>query len=112
MTVALVLMALQIPPAAVSVNIIDDPAQTLDGPVITPACAVESIVIAFEAVVVPHKLVTVYVTVSMPLVTPVTELPATSACALLPLQVPPETVSVSTITEPIHTCEGPVITPA
>ena len=76
------------------------------------AIAVVSIVTAFDAVAVPHKFVTVYVIVSIPALSPVTELPATSPWPLLPLQVPPATVSVRTATEPIHTFDGPVITPA
>jgi hypothetical protein len=42
---------------------------------------------------------------------PVTTPPATIALVLLLLQVPPETVSVSVIDEPVHTLEGPVMIP-
>ena len=65
-TVALVLLALQIPPALLSVSVIDEPTHTADGPEMLSAIAVVSIVTAFDAVAVPHKFVTVYVIVSIP----------------------------------------------
>jgi hypothetical protein len=58
-TVALLLLALHAPPAAASVNVIDEPTQTVDGPVMLPAFGNELTVMVFVAVAVPHPLVTV-----------------------------------------------------
>jgi hypothetical protein len=63
---------------------------------------------------VPHTLVTVYLMVSMPGVTPVTNPPDTVAFELLALQVPPVVASVSMVKVPAHTLEAPTMgaTPA
>ena len=50
----------------------DEPTQTLERPVIMPAFTDEFTVIVLVAVAVPHKLVTVYMMVSIPAETPVT----------------------------------------
>jgi hypothetical protein len=111
-TVAVALLALHAPPATASVNVIEEPAHTVDKPVITPALGNAFIVTAFVAVAVPHPLVTAYIIVSMPGVTPVTTPPDTIAVALLALHVPPEAASVNVIDEPIHTPDAPAIVPA
>ena len=57
-TVAAALLLLQTPPTSVLVSMIIDPTQTPDGPEIVPAVARATIVIGFEAVVVPKLFVT------------------------------------------------------
>jgi hypothetical protein len=95
-----------------SVKGIVAPTQTLDAPVIGSAFGAALTVMVFVVDTVPHELVTLYMMVSIPPVTPVTMPPATVAEALLLLHVPPATASVRVIVEPMHTLEGPVILPA
>ena len=111
-TVACALLALQVPPFVLSVNIIEDPTHTLDGPVmLSTICSVSTLTI-FIAVSVPHKLVTAYIIVSIPAEIPVTTPPTTIARALLLVHVPPVVVSVNVMIEATHTLEGPCIIPA
>jgi hypothetical protein len=111
-TVALRLLLLHIPPVTVSVKVMNEPTQTLERPVILPAFTDEFTVIVLVAVAVPHKLVTVYMMVSIPAETPVTIPPATVALAFVLLHIPPVTVSVKVMSEPIHTLDEPFIMPA
>jgi hypothetical protein len=57
--VACALLALQAPPVATSVNVIDEPTHTPEGPVMLPAFGNALTVTVFVAVAVPHPLVTV-----------------------------------------------------
>jgi hypothetical protein len=70
-------------------------------------------VIVLVAEAVPHPLVNVYFTVSIPAVTPVTmpDVPIVAVLLLL-LQVPPVTLSVNVVAELTHKDELPVIVPA
>lgn len=90
-TEALLLVALQAPPAAGSVSTIEDPAHTLPGPLIVPAVRNAPIDIGLIALAVPQLLVTVYTTVSVPGVTAVTRPDAlpTVASVLVMLHIPP-----------------------
>ena len=58
-TTAVALLLLQPPPGERSVNVIDEPAHTLDGPAIIPAFEAESTVMDLVAVDVQVMLVTV-----------------------------------------------------
>ena len=111
-TVAEALLLLHAPPAGKAVRLIDEPVHTVDGPVIKPALTTVSIVMVFVAVDVQLMLVTVYIAVSTPAVTPVTTPPRTIACVLLILHAPPAAGSVNVIEAPTQTLEGPLITPA
>ena len=57
--VALALLKLQVPPGAASVNTIEEPTHTADGPVIAPSSGKGFTVIVFSAAMVPQPLVTV-----------------------------------------------------
>lgn len=63
---------------------------------------------------VPHGPVIVYITVSMPGVTPVTTPPVLEIDALpnIVVHVPPDTVEVKVIGLPKHTVAGPEMVPA
>ena len=112
-TVAFALLLLQVPPALASVNIIADPAHTLEPPVIVPATGSGFIVIVFVATAVPHEFVVLYFIVSVPAETPVTiPPPVTEALVLLALHTPPAVASVTGIVDPAHTDELPVTVPA
>jgi hypothetical protein len=107
------LLLLHTPLPVRSTKIIECPRHTLSAPVILPAFGNAFTVTVFVAVAVPHALVTMYLIVSAPAVTPVTKPPLeTVARALLLLQAPPVATSVNNIAVPTHTFEGPVILPA
>ena len=57
-TLAVTSLLVQLPPGAGSVNTIDEPTQTVDGPVMTPALGNGLMVITIVAVAVPQTLVT------------------------------------------------------
>ena len=106
------LVALQVPPDAVSLSVMDAGAQTKDAPEIIPASGSGLTVIIFVAVPIPQPFTTVYVTVSVPGAIPTTTPPDdTMACALLAVQVPPDTVSVNAIAAVRQTDEMPLIVP-
>lgn len=109
---ASVLLLLHVPPAMPSVNVIEEATHTLDRPVITPAFGEGFIVMVFVAVAVLQVLVTEYLIVSVPAVTPVTTPNTTVAEMLLLLHVPPAAPSVKRTDEPTHTLDAPVMTPA
>ena len=111
-TVAFALLLLQAPPGAASVNVIVLPVQTAVGPVMVPVTSAAPTVITALAVADPQLLVTTYVIVSVPGVTPVTTPPETVAEALLRFHTPPGVASVNVIVEPVQTADGPVIVPA
>jgi hypothetical protein len=104
-----------VPPlVAYAVSVTTSPAQTIVSGVATAVTAGlvnGATVTIFRATAVPQLLATVYKTVSVPGVTPVTIPPETVAKVSATDQVPPAGVSVSVITEPGHTTEGPAITP-
>jgi hypothetical protein len=77
-----------------------------------PADGAELTDIGQEAVAVPQPLVTEYLMVSSPAITPVTVPPVTEALVLEALHTPPVTASVSVITAPAQTPDGPEIVPA
>lgn len=61
----------------------------------------------------PHDVVTVYIIVSTPAVTPVTTPPLdTVALPNVVLQVPPDTVDDKVMVLPVHTVVGPDMVPA
>ena len=111
--VALALLLLHVPPPTLLVKVVVNPTHTADVPVIVPAFGRGLIVIVFVVDAVPHTLVTEYIIVSIPAVTPVTipVLPI-EAFALLILHVPPVVASVIAIVEPTQTADKPVIKPA
>ena len=71
-TVALAVVALQVPPVAASARVTVPPAHTFAGPVMAPASGNGLMVMGCVTVVVPQPLVTAYSMVSVPAVTPVT----------------------------------------
>jgi hypothetical protein len=88
--VALLLLLLQIPPATEDVSVIRPETQTLVGPLIVPALDNGFIVTTNVADADPQPLVTVYLMVSIPAVTPVATPP--DVMVALPntvLQTPP-----------------------
>ena len=103
----------QTPPLAISLKIVVAPGQTVVIPVIEPALGNGLTVINFDAIIVPHELVTVYLIVLAPAVTPVTTPePETVALVLLLLHTPPAAPSDRLMDKPTHTLDGPVIVPA
>ncbi len=58
-TVALALLLLQVPPVTLSVNVMDDPTHTPEGPDIIPSSGSGFTVMGFVAVAVPQPLITV-----------------------------------------------------
>jgi hypothetical protein len=110
-TVALAFALLHVPPETISDSVIDEPTQTLAGPVITLTPPDEFIVIVFAACAEQLRLETVYIIVSMPAESPVTVPPATDAEVLLLLQTPPVVPSVKLIEEPVQTNAGPDMLP-
>ena len=104
------LLLLHVPPGAVADNEIVKPAHTFDAPAIVPADGAWIIVIIFIALAAPHALVTVYLIVSRPAVTPVTSpVVDTVAFALLAVHTPPGVASARDIEAVLHTVDGPVI---
>jgi hypothetical protein len=95
-------------------NDADEPAHIDGAPLITPAVTVAFTVIDLEVVNVPQP-VTVYVIVAVPALTPVTT-PLASTMATLELSLvhepPAVAVVVNDTTEPTHTEDAPLITPA
>jgi hypothetical protein len=112
LTVARVLVVLHVPPDAVSASVVVRPRQTALTPVMVPANGKGLTVIMCIATLLPHELVTVYNTVSVPAVIPVTVPPSTEARVLVTLQLPPVTVGVMLIVDPAHTVPEPESVPA
>ena len=114
--VALADVLLQLPPGAASVSVIVEPRQTFTGPFIVPGLgSPDPIVMILVAVSEPQELVTIYLMVSVPGVTPVTTpevLIVALPFVLLHTPVPLAKVSDKAIVEPKHTCEPPKIVPA
>lgn len=112
-TLALVLLLLHVPPPILLMSVVVKPTHTADVPVIVSALGKAFIVTVFVADAVPHKLVTEYITVSIPAATPIT-IPVVpiDAFALLIHHVPPDAASVKVRVEPTHTVDNPVIVPA
>ena len=111
--VADALLMFQIPPEEVSVKVFVAPTHAKGDPIIVPAFGNGGlIVITFTAVAAPHTFVTVYMMISMPIVTPVTTPPDMVAVLPLLLHTPPGVISVKVMLEPTHTLEGPVMVPA
>ena len=107
-TVALLLVALQVPPVTLSVRVVLDPAQTDDAPVIAPALGSGLIVITFVVVALPQLLVTVYIMVSVPAIMPLTTPePDTNALPFVVLHDPPVAEGVSVIEAPTQTADSP-----
>jgi hypothetical protein len=114
-TVAIVvLLLLQTPPGATSVNVMFVPSHTVDAPIMVPATGTISTVIGEVVVAVPQELVTEYEMVVLPTNIPDTT-PAPLIVAidvLLLLQTPPGAPSVNVVVEPTHTLVAPTIVPA
>ena len=110
-TVAKPLVACQIPPVAVSVNVTVEPMNSLLSPIIHPAKGTEVTVTIFIAVTEPQVLATTYLIVSMPGAIPVTIPAVTEVLPLLLLHTPPTVRSFSVITDPAQTVVTPVIAP-
>ena len=111
-TVAEGKLLLQIPPLDVSDNVIGVLMHTFDGPVIVPAKGSGLIVTRFVAMAVPQLFVTVYLIVSIPVVTPVTTSPDKVTMVEELLHDPPEEVSTKVMEFPTQTELKPVIVPA
>ena len=111
-TVALLLLADHTPPTTASDSVIVSPSVTDDAPLIVPA--VNALTVTTDtALALPQLFVTVYDTVVVPPVTPVTlPEPSTTALPFEELQTPPETASERVIDDPAHTGTDPVIVPA
>jgi hypothetical protein len=81
-----------------------------EAPLIVPALAAAFIVSAFVAEAEPQLLVTVYFTVTVPAVEPVTTPRVVIVAEPVPLtidQVPPEVASVNVVDAPTHTLAAP-----
>ena len=114
-TVAIaVLLLLHVPPDVVSVNVKLLPEHKEDEPAINPAIGKGLTVMIFLLVTVPQTLLTVYLIVSTPAVTPVTTPvePTEAEAVFDDDHVPPEIVSVRVTVLPTHKTNGPVIVPA
>ena len=111
--VAWALLLLHTPPADPSLSVIAEPTHTLAGPLMLPALGNGVTVTGWVAVAVPQLEVMVYMIVSTPPLTPVTDpVPVTVAFALLLLHTPPAVASVRAMDEPAHTPDAPVMLPA
>src|SRR5215213_5611044 len=87
-------LLLHVPPVVAFVRVIVWPTHTADGPEIAPSPAV--IVIGLVAYPVPHRLVTAYDMMEVPIAAPVTTpVDETVAFALLADHEPPATVEVN-----------------
>ena len=107
-----VLLLLHTPPLVALVNVIVAAGQTFDNPVIIPANGSGFITIVFEEEALPHKLVTVYIMVSIPAIRPVTTPPETVALLLDALHTPPELLFVRVILALTQMLEAPDMLPA
>ena len=105
------LLLLHVPPTTESTNVIEEPTQTVVGPLIEPLEGNGFTVTDFVTVVVPQELVTVYEIVTEPVELPVTTpVELTEAIeALLEDHVPPVVESNNVIEEPKQTVEAPLI---
>jgi hypothetical protein len=111
-TDALELLLLHKPSVTRSDKVMVEPTQTPEAPVILPANGAGFTVIVFVTVADPHELVTTYLMVSIPGVTPVTTPPDMVAVALLLLHTPPVALSVRVTGKPVHTIAAPEMIPA
>ncbi len=110
--VALALLLLHIPPGTVLVSVIRPATQTVVGPLMVPALDKGLMVTTNREMEVPQPLVTVYLIVSMPAVTPVAMPPdVMDALPKLVLQVPPAVGLVNAPVVVTHITGGPEITP-
>ena len=115
LTVAtVVLVLLHIPPVVTSVNVVDNPAITVAVPLIVPAAGDELTVTTRMAAAVPQVFVTVYDTVVVPEVMPLTtpEAFTVATAVFVLLQTPPVVASVNAVEEPAHAVVVPLIVPA
>ena len=114
LTVATVLLELiQVPPLTLGVRVMLLPVHTDEGPVRLPAGKDELTVTTMVAWALPQVLVTVYIIVSVPALIPPTRPELfTVAKPLVALQVPPLTVGVRVMPEPMHTKLVPPRVPA
>lgn len=104
-------LLVQLPPVEVSPRVvIEPPSQTAIVPVMVAGIGL--MVTAWVAIAVPQELVTVYKTVSMPAVAPVTVVPVTIAWPFEALHVPPVVASATVIAPTAHMLDGPVMVPA
>ena len=107
------LLLLHVPPDALWTKETVAPGQTLDGPLMLPAYGDPFTDIGHDATAVPHPLVTEYLIVSRPVITPVTAPPIpTVALVFELLHVPPVVASVRVMVDPAHTPAGPLMLPA
>jgi hypothetical protein len=109
---AVLLLTDHVPPVTDSVKVVNALSQTVNEPDITPALGAALITTVWVATSVPQVLVTAYMIVSMPAVTPVTVVPATLALVLDALQVPPVAVDDKVMVAVSQTEIGPEIVPA
>jgi hypothetical protein len=101
------------PPGVASDSVIDDNKQTVVEPDIGATVGNGLIVIGYEAIDVPHALNMEYLMVSTPAEIPVTT-PVAETVAREGVEdnhVPPETVSVNVVAEPMQTADAPEIVP-
>ena len=109
--VASVLDALHVPPVESAISVMGEPKQTDVGPLMVPAYTSALTFTVFLATADPQVLVTVYLIVSVPAVTPVT---TPSVLVALPVpavdvHIPPRVLSVNVIVAPGQTLPTPLI---
>ena len=109
--VASVLDALHVPPVESAISVMGEPKQTDVGPLMVPAYTSALTFTVFLATADPQVLVTVYLIVSVPAVTPVT---TPSVLVALPVpavdvHIPPRVLSVNVIVAPGQTLPTPPI---
>jgi len=114
MVAAAGLLLLHTPPDTASVRVMFRPMHTLAGPLMVPPTGEGFTVTALVAVAVPHLLVTEYVMVAGPPLTPVTTpvAPTLATAALLELHTPPAAASVRVLVVPWHNVVVPLMLPA
>ena len=105
-TVAFALLLLHVPLPVASLNVVDEPAQTLIVPVIAAGNG-----FTVTAAVTLQPGPDIYDIVAVPFATPLTIplVPILAIAELLLLQAPPETDSPSEVVRPVHTFSVPVI---
>lgn len=108
------LLVVHVPPEVALLSVVVALWQTVCVPVIVPALGTGTTVTSAVSLAVPQLLVTEYVIMAVPSVSPVTTpvVLTLALAALLLLQVPPAAPSVKVVVDPIHTVWVPVMLPA
>jgi hypothetical protein len=106
-------LLLQVPPVPVVVKLIVVPVHTVLGPLIVPALGMGNTVIGLVLRAVPQALVTVYLMVSRPALTPVTipVVPTVAAAVFTLLHTPPVVLAVRVVVAPTQTVLLPLMVP-